>query len=51
MMIGVFTLYLIAMIAMIAKKRPWAISAIWLGLLLAGFLLWFHATDKIGINL
>ena len=51
MMITVFTFYLFAMIAIVANKRKPALIFTILGLLGAAFLLWYHATNKLGINL
>ncbi len=50
-MIAVFTLYLFALAAMMAHKRKMAIWLIILGLLLASYIIWYHATSSLGINL
>jgi glycerol uptake facilitator-like aquaporin len=51
MMVSVFTVYLIAMILIIAKKRKTSYAVIAIGLLLAAFMLWYHSTNNLGINL
>ncbi len=51
MMISVFTIYFFAMLSIYARKRKLAIGIITFGLLFAIFMLWFHATDKLGILL
>lgn len=51
MMVSAFTLYLLALIAIIAKKKKFAWIFIWAGLLLGAYIIWYHATSTIGINL
>ncbi|MBI2743786.1 MAG: hypothetical protein HYX48_07720 [Chlamydiales bacterium] len=51
MMIGVFTLYLLAMAFIVVKKRGVAIFSITAGLLFAILTLWYHATSTLNINL
>lgn len=47
----VFSLYFLSTMAMLVKKRKLAIALIIIALLYAIFILWFHATDKLGIRL
>ncbi len=51
MMIGVFILYLCALIAIIAKKRRPALIFGIVGLLSGVLLFWHHVTTKLNINL
>lgn len=51
MMISAFALYLFAMVFILAGKRSLAFIFTALGLLLAAFIVWYHATSSLGINL
>lgn len=51
MMLGVFTFYLLAMFAIIAKKQRLSLIFIMLGLVSAALLFWYHVTTKLNINL
>jgi hypothetical protein len=51
MMVSAFTLYLLAVIAIMSKKKKLAWLFTWAGLLLSAYIVWYHATSTLGINL
>ncbi len=51
MMAGLFLIYTLAIIAILAKQRIPGMALILIGIILSAVMFWYHVTDSINIRL